>query len=91
MSLEKRAATLRTLLTQGASEYKPLKAAERVRNARIQVLRATIGAIPSVLRGPQQSRRIAKLAGQIESLRATSPMAILAEFQLSQQKASDEA
>ena len=89
MTLEKKAAALRTLLTQSASEYKLLKAAERVRDARIQVLRATIGNMPSVIRTPQQNRRIAKLGGQIESIRATTPMAILAELRLARQKAGD--
>jgi hypothetical protein len=114
LTLEKRAAALRTLLTQNASEYKLIKAAERVRDARVQVLRATIGDLlaaqlaqhdrdarvqvlratigdmPSVIRTPQQNRRIAKLGGQIESLRATTPTAILAEFRLARQKASDD-
>jgi hypothetical protein len=90
LTLEKRAATLRTLLTQSASEYKLLKAAERVREARIQVLRATIGEIPSVIRTPQQNRRIAKLGGRIESLLATTPMTILEEFRrMARPKASE--
>ena len=90
MTFEKRAAVLRTLLTQSASEYKLLKAAARVRDARIQVLRATIGEMPSVIRTPEQNRRITKLDGQVESLRVTTPMAILAEFRLALQKASNE-
>jgi hypothetical protein len=79
-TLEKRAATLRTLLSQNAREHKLLKAAERVRDARIQVLRAKIGEMPSVIRTPQQISRIAKLGGQIESLVAITPMTILDEF-----------
>jgi hypothetical protein len=91
LTLEKRAATLRTLLTQSASEYKLLKAAGRLRDARIQVQRATIGRIPTVLRTPQHSRRIAKLGDQIESLLATTPTDILEEFRrMAQPKASDE-
>ena len=90
LTLAKRTATLRTLLTQSASEYKLLKAAGRVRDARIQVLRATIGEMPSVIRTSGQNRRIAKLGDQIESLRATTPMAILAEFRLARPKASDD-
>jgi hypothetical protein len=80
LTLEKRAALLRTLLNQSASEYKLLKAAERVRHARIRVLRATIGEIPSIIRTPQHNRRIAKLGGKIESLLATTSMTILDEF-----------
>jgi hypothetical protein len=80
LTLEKRAAVLRTLLTQSASEYKQLKAAERVRDARIQVLRAMIGEMPSVILTPQQNRRIAKLGGKIESLLANPPTTILDEF-----------
>jgi hypothetical protein len=80
VTLEKRHAALRTLLIKTASEYKLLKAAERVRDARIQVLRATRGAMPSVIRTPQQNRRIARINRQIESLCATAPMAILVEF-----------
>ena len=90
LTLEKRTAALRTLLIQGASEYRLLKAAGRVRDARIQVLRARIGEMPSPIRTPQQNRRIPKLAGQIETLRATTPMAILAEFRLARPKASDD-
>jgi hypothetical protein len=44
------------------------------------VLRAKIGEMPSVLLTAQQKRRIAKLSGQIESLRTTTPMEILTEF-----------
>ena len=90
LTVKKRAAALRTLVTQSATEHKLLKAAVRVRDARIQVLRATIGDMPSVIRTPQQNRRIAMLSGQIELLRATTPMTILAEFRLAQPKASDD-
>jgi hypothetical protein len=79
-TLKKRTATLRTLLRQAASEYKLNKAAEKVRDARIQVLRAKIGEMPSVLLTEQQKRRIAKLSGQIDSLLATPPTEILREF-----------
>ena len=80
MTLEKRVATLRAMLAKSASDTRLLKAAERVRDARIQVLRATIGEMPSVKLTPHQHRRIAKLEGQIEVLRETLPIAILAEF-----------
>ena len=90
LTLEKRAAALRTLLTQSASERKLLKAAHRVRDARIQVPRAMIGEMPSFTRMPQENRRIAKLGGKIESLLATTPMTILDEFrQMARPKASD--
>ena len=69
------------MLRQTASEYQLQKAAVRVREARIQVLRAQIGEMPSVLLTAPQKKRIAKLSSQIESLRATTPMEILAEFQ----------
>jgi len=80
--LDKRTATLRTLLKQGVDESKLLKAADRVRVAQIQVLRATIGAMPTVLRPIAPSKRIVKLLAQIESLRAATPRALLAEFQI---------
>ena len=89
-TLERRAATLRTLLTHSTSEDKLLKAAERVRDARIQVLRARIGEMPSVLLTPQQHKQIAKLGDQIELLRATTAMVILAEFRIARRKASDD-
>lgn len=80
LTLKKREATLRTLLAGNASEYQLFKAAGRVRDARIQVLRATIGEMPSPIRTPEQNRRIAKLLVKIESLNATTPVAMLAKF-----------
>jgi hypothetical protein len=80
MTLAKREATLRTLLTHNASESQLLKAALKVRDARIQVLQSSIGEMPTVIRSPQHDRRVAKLRGQIETIRATTPMAILAKF-----------
>ena len=81
LTLEKRTAALRTLLSQNATEYKLLKAAEKVRQARIQVLRATIGEIePVVIRTSRPSSRIAKLDAQIELLSAAQPRTILDEF-----------
>ncbi len=80
LTLKKRADTLRTLLHQAASEYQLNKAAGKVCDARIQVLRAKIGEMPSVLLTAQQNRRVAKLSDQIESLCATTPEEILAEF-----------
>ena len=44
-------------------------------------LRAKIGEMPSVLLTSQQKRQIAKLSGQIESLRKMAAMEILTEFQ----------
>jgi hypothetical protein len=80
LTLKKRTDTLCTLRSQAASEYQLNKAAERVRDARIRVLKAKIGEMPSVLLTAQQKRRIAKLSDQIESLLATRPMEILNEF-----------
>lgn len=80
LTLEKRTSTLRTLVRQGASEHRLVNAAERVRNARIHVLRAKIGEIPSVLVMERHEPLIAKLTSQIEALRATSPVEILTEF-----------
>jgi len=89
LTLEKRTATLRTLLAQRASDYKLLKAAVRVRDARIRVLHATIGNMPSVIRTSEQNLRVAKLETQIEALRATTPTVILAEFRLTLSDDSD--
>jgi hypothetical protein len=80
LTLAKREAVLRTLLTRRASEYQLLKAAEKVRIARIQVLRARIGDMPSVIRTAQQNKQVAKLEQQVDLLRVTTPMGILAEF-----------
>ena len=86
LTLAKREAVLRTLLTRSASEYQLLKAAERVRIARMQVLRARIGEMPSVIRTAQQNKRVAKLEQQIDFLRETTPMAILAQFRPAAEK-----
>ncbi|MBI5758906.1 MAG: hypothetical protein HZA46_10355 [Planctomycetales bacterium] len=80
LTLKKRADTLSTLLRQTASEYQLYKAAGKVRDARIRVLGAKIGEMPSVLLTAQQKKRIAKLSNQIDLLRATTPMEILTEF-----------
>src|SRR5580692_8730233 len=90
LTLKKRTNTLCTLLRQAASEYQLNKAAERVRDARIRVLRAKIGEMPSVLLTAQQKRRIAKHSDQIESLLATTPMEILSEFRRMVPKARKE-
>lgn len=82
MTRTKREATLRTLVAQHASESRLLKAAIKVRDARIQVLRAKIGEMPTVIRTPEQNRRVAILERQVESLRATTPTSILDEFQI---------
>ena len=80
MTLAKREATLRALLNRNASDYKLILAAQRMRDAKAQVLRARIGAMPSVIRTPQQNQRVAMLEAQIASLLATTPKAILLEF-----------
>ena len=78
--LKKRADTLRTLIRRAASEYQLVKAAGKVRDARIRVLRAQIGEMPSVLLTTQQKIQIAKLSEQIESQHAATTMEILSEF-----------
>ena len=90
LTLKKRADTLRTLLRQAASEYQLNKAAEKVRDARIRVLQARVGEMPSVLLTAQQKRRIAELSDQIESLRATTPKEILTELQQMLPKAHED-
>ena len=91
LTRRKRTDTLRTLLNRGASEYQLLKAAGRVRDARIQVLRALIGAMPPlVLLMREHTNGIVKLEGQIEMLRSTTPMAILAEFRTAGSRISEE-
>jgi hypothetical protein len=70
---------LHTLLGKGANETKLLKAAEVVRDARIQVLRARLGELP-LAETPEQQRRTARLDAQIKSLHATTPAAVLTEF-----------
>lgn len=80
LTLEKKEAALRSMLTKCASNARLLKAAERVRDARIQVLKATIGEMPSVKLTPPQLRRIARLEGEIQVLCETTPTTILAEF-----------
>jgi hypothetical protein len=62
ITLEKRTNTLGALLRQFANERKLYKATEKVREARIQVLRAKIGEMPSVRLTKMQRRRIAKLS-----------------------------
>jgi hypothetical protein len=80
LTLQKRVATLRTLLAQGASDLRLQRAADKVRASKIQVVRATIGEMPTPIRTPQQNKRIAKLKGKIETLLATTPATILNEF-----------
>jgi hypothetical protein len=80
MTLAKREATLRTLLIKHASDARLLKAAERVRCARMQVLRARIGEIPQFENTHEHDNRLTKLEKQIESLQATHPLAIVREF-----------
>ena len=81
--LKKRTDTLRTLLRIDAREYQILKAAVKVREARLRVLHAQIGEMPSVLTTPGQIRRVAKLLKEIESLQATPPLDFVAEVQAS--------
>jgi hypothetical protein len=90
LTLKKRTDTLRTLLRRSASEGKLHAAAGKVRDARIQVLRAKTGEMPSVLLTAHQKRRIAKLSDQIESLRKTTTIEILTEFQRMVTKAAPE-
>ena len=90
LTLKKRADSLRTLLRQAASEYHLNKAAGKVRDARIRVLRAKIGEMPSVLLTTQQEWRIAKLSDQIESLQASTPREILREFRRMLPNADDD-
>jgi predicted nucleic acid-binding Zn-ribbon protein len=80
LTLKKRTDTLRNLLCQTASEYQLHKAATKVRDARIQVLRARIGELSPALFTARQNKRIAKISDQIESLLATTPVEILTEF-----------
>lgn len=91
LTLDKRTATLRTLLVQNASEHKLLRAAARVRDARIHVLRAKLGELPPMTFAPEQQRRAARLRKQIESLQATTPMDVLAEFRLARPEPTSDA
>jgi hypothetical protein len=78
-TLRKRSATLQGLLARGADEAKLLKAAERVRNARIQVVRAQMGLVP-VADSPKRDRQLKNLRATIDATVAMSAAAILAEF-----------
>ncbi len=82
LTLEKRTDTLRTLVRQNAAAHKLEKAAAKVRVARIQVLRAQIGELSPALFTKRYNRQIAKLNRRLDSLLATTPLEILAEFQL---------
>jgi len=73
-------ATLRALLNKRASDAKLLRAATRVRDAGIQVLRATIGEMPTPIRTPEDDKRVAQLQAKIDSLSSTSATETLAEF-----------
>jgi hypothetical protein len=77
--VQKRTDTLRTLLRRGATEYQLLKAAVKLREARIRALSAQIGELPTVLVTPEHARRVARLRNEIESLHATPPSALIAE------------
>lgn len=90
LTLKKRTKTLSTLLSRAANEYQLNKAAERVRDARIRVLRAKIGEVPPVTLTAQQKLLIAELSDKIESLQATTPMEILSEFRRKALKTSQE-
>lgn len=81
--LRKRTDTLRTLLRRNASEYQILKAAVKLREARIRVINAQIGEMPFVLTTPEKTRRVAKLVKEIESLQSTPPLNIVAEIRAS--------
>lgn len=80
LTLRKRMATLRALLNKGASDQKLLRAAARLRDARVQVLRATIGEMPTPIRTPDDDRRVARLQAEIDSLAATPAAEILLQF-----------
>jgi hypothetical protein len=81
--LKKRTDTLRTLIRRNASEYQILKAAVKLREARIRVVHAQIGEMPSVLTTPEQTRRVAKLVKEIESLESTPPLDFVAKLRAS--------
>jgi hypothetical protein len=80
LTLQKRTDTLRNLIRQRASQYQLCKAAIKVRDAQIQVLRARIGELSPALFTARYNKRIAVLNGKIELLQATSPTELLAEF-----------
>lgn len=80
LTLSKRSSTLRALLNKGASEAKLIVAAGRVRDACVQVLRATIGEMPTPVRTPDDDRRVSQLQTKIDSVRSTSATKTLAEF-----------
>lgn len=79
--VQKRTETLRALLRRNASEYQLLKAAVKLRDARIHALKALTGEVPLVIITPEQTRRVAKIQREIESLQATPPSAFIAEIQ----------
>jgi hypothetical protein len=81
--LKKRTDTLRTLIRRSASEYQILKAALKLREARIRAVNAQIGEMPFVLTTPEQTRRVANLVKEIESLEATPPLDFVAEIRAS--------
>lgn len=81
--LKKRTDTLRTLIRRNASEYQILKAAVRLREARIRVVNAQIGEMPSVLTTPKQTRRVANLVKEIEALESTPPLDFVAKIRAS--------
>lgn len=82
-TLKKRTDTLRTLIRRNASEYQILKAAVKLREASIRVVNAQIGEMPFVLSTPEQTRRVAKLVKEIESLPSTSPLDFVANIRAS--------
>jgi hypothetical protein len=91
-TLAKRVKTLRALLNQSASEYYLLKAAAKLRDAQIQVLKAKIGELPiPTLLTPLEEQRLAKLSRQIELLRATTPSEILTDYRWTPSVTSKEA
>jgi hypothetical protein len=79
ITLDKRINTLGGLLRQCANERKLHRAAEKIREARIRVLRAKIGEMPSVRLTGQQRKQIAKFSLQIESLRTIPAAEIINE------------
>jgi hypothetical protein len=80
LTLQKRTDTLRNLLRRSAGEQRLLDAARRMREAKIQVLRATIGELSPALFTLRRHKRIEELCAEIGVLRATAPHDILNEF-----------
>ena len=79
-TVQKRTDTLRNLLRRSAGEQQLMEAARRLRQARINVLRAKIGELSPALFTSKLDKRIERLSEKVELLRATEPQTILNEF-----------